>query len=87
MGRSTFEARVLGSLHRKRKLEYGWRLLETLLTFSREQIVDFSSYEVHLKRFINSIPENGPIVDLQPLFARLSLDTSTAFLFENPSNA
>ncbi|MCJ1311316.1 hypothetical protein MMC25_004987 [Agyrium rufum] len=49
--------------------------------FARAQIADLSAYEVHLQRFMNLIPKDGSTVDLQPLFAKLALDSSTEFLF------
>lgn len=52
-------------------------------TFTRTQIADLhlSAFEAHVQRLIQSIPEDGVTVDLQPLFARLALDSSTEFLF------
>lgn len=50
-------------------------------TFARAQIANLSSLEDHLSRLIDLIPRDGSTVDLQPLFARLALDTSTEFLF------
>lgn len=50
-------------------------------TFARAQIANLSSLEGHVSRLIDLIPKDGSTVDLQPLFARLALDTSTEFLF------
>jgi cytochrome P450 len=49
-------------------------------TFARTQISDLSSLEIHVSRLIDLIPKDGSTVDLQPLFARLALDSSTEFL-------
>ena len=49
--------------------------------FSRTQIADYSSFEIHVARLIDRIPKNGSTVDLQPLFAKLALDSSSEFLF------
>ncbi len=50
-------------------------------TFSRLQIANLSAYSVHVDRLIDLIPKDGSNVDLQPLFARLALDSCTEFLF------
>lgn len=52
-------------------------------TFARAQIADLhlGTYAAHVRRLIGSIPKDGSTVDLQPLFARLALDSSTEFLF------
>ncbi|KAL8925531.1 MAG: hypothetical protein Q9208_003422 [Pyrenodesmia sp. 3 TL-2023] len=50
-------------------------------TFARSQIADLSAYDVLVEQLIDLIPKDGSGVDLQPLFARLALDSSTAFLF------
>lgn len=48
--------------------------------FSREQVSDLESLEVHIQRLISCIEEAGESVDLQPLFYRLTLDSATEFL-------
>ncbi|MCJ1386707.1 hypothetical protein MMC17_009833 [Xylographa soralifera] len=60
-----------------------WKHSRALIqpTFSKEQIADLASYDVHVQRFLDLIPRNGSTVDLQPLFALLALDASTEFLF------
>ena len=52
-------------------------------TFARTQIADLhlAVFETHISRLLDLIPKDGSIVDLQPLFARLGLDSSTEFLF------
>ncbi|KAL8911653.1 MAG: hypothetical protein Q9171_003213 [Xanthocarpia ochracea] len=52
-------------------------------TFTRTQIADMHlpGFETHVQRLIHLIPRDGSTVDLQPLFARLALDSSTEFLF------
>ena len=49
--------------------------------FSRTQYADYSAFETHVARLIDLIPKDGSTVDLQPLFARLALDSSSEFLF------
>ena len=50
-------------------------------TFSKAQITDFSAFDVHVNRLLDLVPIDGTTVDLQPLFTRLALDSSTDFLF------
>lgn len=52
-------------------------------TFARTQIADLhlDDFGVHVERLIDLIPKDGSTFDLQPLFARLALDSSTEFLF------
>lgn len=52
-------------------------------TFAKTQIADLhlSAFEAHVQRLIQSIPRDGTTVDLQPLFARMALDSSTEFIF------
>lgn len=38
-------------------------------------------FEQHVTRLLDLIPEDGSTVDLQPLFDRLALDTSSEILF------
>ncbi len=62
-----------------------WKHSRSLIkpTFARTQIADLHlvAYAVHVQRFLDLIPRNGSTVDLQPLFGRLALDSSTEFLF------
>jgi cytochrome P450 len=55
-------------------------------TFARTQISDLSALNVHVDRLIRLIPTDGSTVDLQPLFGRLALDSSTEFLFGESVN-
>ena len=50
-------------------------------TFARAQISDFTALEVHVSRLLDLIPTDGSTVNLQPLFRRFGIDTSTEFLF------
>ena len=43
--------------------------------FRREQISDSGSFDIHVRRLLGLLPEDGSMVDLQPLFA---------FFLENP---
>ena len=49
--------------------------------FLKPQSKDLVAFETHMARLINLIPRDGSTVDLQPLFARLALDTSSEMLF------
>lgn len=57
--------------------------------FTRAQIADIhlSAFDTHVNRLIDMIPADQSIVDLQPLFARLALDSSTEFLFGESVNS
>ena len=52
-------------------------------TFTRAQIADLhlTAYSAHVNKLIDLLPKDGSTVDLQPLFSRLALDSSTEFLF------
>ncbi|KAI4122338.1 MAG: hypothetical protein LQ338_005877 [Usnochroma carphineum] len=50
-------------------------------TFARSQVANLAAYDVLVERLIKLIPKDGIDTDLQPLFARLALDSSTTFLF------
>ncbi|KAH8808830.1 putative cytochrome P450 alkane hydroxylase [Xylogone sp. PMI_703] len=47
--------------------------------FTRAQVADLDTFEKHIQVLISKIPE-GETVDLQPLFFRLALDSSSEFL-------
>ena len=49
--------------------------------FSQQQYQDLSIFREHVDNLIARLPRNGEIVDLQPLFFRFTLDTTSAFLF------
>jgi cytochrome P450 len=50
-------------------------------TFSKANIENETAYSMHLENFIKLLPTDGSTVDLQPLFGRLDLDSSTEFIF------
>ncbi|MCJ1283332.1 hypothetical protein MMC26_002660 [Xylographa opegraphella] len=50
-------------------------------TFVRSQIGDVALLEKHVGHLVQAIPRDGSMVDLQPLFFRLTLDTASEFLF------
>lgn len=50
-------------------------------TFSKAHIESEAAYNVHVENLIKLIPTDGSTVDLQPLFGRLDLDSSTEFIF------
>ena len=49
-------------------------------SFSRKALEDLSIYSEHFDRFMHHVPRDGRVVDLQDLFFRLTLDSSTAHL-------
>ncbi|MCJ1479378.1 hypothetical protein MMC13_008063 [Lambiella insularis] len=59
-----------------------WKHSRELLRpqFSLQQYRDLDTFEEHVDNLIACIPNDKPI-DLQPLFFRFTLDTTTAFLF------
>ena len=58
-------------------------------TFARAQIADLhlTTYSSHVSKLISLLPKDGSTVNLQPLFSRLALDSSTDFLFGEPVGA
>jgi cytochrome P450 len=50
-------------------------------TFSKAHIENEDAYDLHVQKLIKLLPTDGSIVDLQPLFERLDLDSSTEFIF------
>lgn len=60
----------------------GWEHSRALLRpqFSRDQVGDLESLEIHVQRLIDCIEKSGDVVDLQPLFYGLTLDSATEFL-------
>ncbi|KAI9761985.1 MAG: hypothetical protein M1840_001514 [Geoglossum simile] len=60
-----------------------WKHSRELLRpqFSHKQYQDLEVFREHVDNLISNIPANGGVVDLQPLFFRFTLDTTTAFLF------
>ena len=49
--------------------------------FARQQYQDLDIFKEHVDNLIACIPSDGKPVDLQPLFFRFTLDTTSAFLF------
>jgi cytochrome P450 len=60
-----------------------WKHSRELLRpqFSRQQYRGLDVFRQHVDNLISCIPDNGDPVDLQPLFFRFTLDTTTDFLF------
>ncbi|KAI9655175.1 MAG: hypothetical protein M1821_005658 [Bathelium mastoideum] len=56
-------------------------------TFTRAKFANFKSLEQHVTLMIDHIPKDGSTVDLQPLFKRLFLDTSSEFIFGKSINS
>jgi cytochrome P450 len=60
-----------------------WKRSRELLKpqFARSLYRDLNVFDAHIDNFIQCVPSNGGVIDLQPLFFRFTLDTTTAFLF------
>lgn len=55
--------------------------------FARQQYHNLEIFQVHIDNLLNRISENSERVDLQSLFFRLTLDTTTEYLFGNSINS
>lgn len=53
--------------------------------FTRSQVGDLETFDAHIGKLIERIP-SGEMVDLQPLFYMLTMDSATDFLFGTSSN-
>ena len=60
-----------------------WKHSRELLRpeFAHKQYEKLEVFREAIDDLLDAIPDGGGIVDLQPLFFRLTLDTTTAFLF------
>jgi cytochrome P450 len=60
-----------------------WEASRALLrpSFTRSQVGDLDTYEIHISNLIAKIPKDGSTVDLQTLFFMLTMDSATDFLF------
>jgi hypothetical protein len=65
-----------------------WEASRALLrpSFTRSQVGDIATFEVHMKKLLARIPRDGSTVDLQDLFFELTLDSATEFLFGHSTN-
>lgn len=59
-----------------------WKTHRKLMqpSFSRKALEDLSIYSVHFNQLVRHLPRDHSVVDLQDLFFRLTLDSSTAHL-------
>jgi cytochrome P450 len=60
-----------------------WKRQRTIMkpSFHHKRIGEFEMYEEHMHRLIANIPHDGRPIDLQELFFKFTIDTSTAHLF------
>ncbi|CAJ0553157.1 Ff.00g116690.m01.CDS01 [Fusarium sp. VM40] len=60
-----------------------WQHSRALLrpSFNREQVANLDMIEEHVSHLLHLIPSGGETVDLQELFYRFTMDSSTEFLF------
>jgi cytochrome P450 len=69
-----------------------WERARTILRpqFTRDQVGDLNMEERHVKNLLHAISsksgDQSEIVDLQPLFFRLSMDSASEFLFGQSTN-
>jgi cytochrome P450 len=49
--------------------------------FNRNQVADLEAFEKHIQTLFASLPRDGSTVDLQDLFFKFTIDSSTEFLF------
>ncbi len=54
--------------------------------FTRSQVADLATFEIHVDELIKNLPRNGATVDLQELFFQLTMDSATEFLFGESTN-
>jgi cytochrome P450 len=68
---------------------HAWKRSRQLLNpvFTRAQVSELSSFEVHVGTMISRIPRDGSMVDMQPLCKMLFLDNSTEFIFGKSANS
>jgi cytochrome P450 len=66
-----------------------WQKSRKLLrpSFEHSQLEDVGHLERQTQRFIDSIPKDGSVVDLQPLFYTFSLNTAADFLLGDAHGA
>ncbi|PGH16458.1 hypothetical protein AJ79_01789 [Helicocarpus griseus UAMH5409] len=66
-----------------------WKHSRELLRpqFTRQQYQGLDIFRSHVDNLLLHIPDDGRSVDLQPLFFRLTLDTTTEFLFGKSVNS
>ncbi|PVH94786.1 cytochrome P450 [Periconia macrospinosa] len=62
-----------------RRWEHSRALLRP--AFSRKEISDLPSLEVHVQKLLDKIPRDGSTVNLRPLFTRMALDAASEMLF------
>jgi cytochrome P450 len=65
-----------------------WKTHRKLMmpSFNKKALEDLSIYADHFDRFLGHLPKDGEVVDLQDLFFRLTMDSSTAHLLGCSSN-
>lgn len=66
-----------------------WRHSRKMLQpqFGRQQYNDLKIFQVHIDRLLDRISENSQHIDLQSLFFRFTLDTTTEYLFGRSINS
>ncbi|KAH6713006.1 cytochrome P450 [Leptodontidium sp. MPI-SDFR-AT-0119] len=66
-----------------------WKHSRALLRpqLSKKRYNDLNIFKAHVDNMMKCLPANGGKVDLQPLFFRLTMDASTAFLFGKSVNS
>lgn len=55
--------------------------------FTRQQVADLDTFESHIQDLISQVPSDSSTFDLCSLFFKLTLDSSTEFLFGESTNS
>lgn len=60
-----------------------WKQLRATLTpvFARAEFADLAALDEQILTLLNVLPKYGSLVDLQPVFDRIALNSSTDYLF------
>ncbi|TAQ83964.1 hypothetical protein B7494_g7712 [Chlorociboria aeruginascens] len=56
-------------------------------SFTKSQVADLDTFEIHIQHLISKIPLDDSTVDLSPLFFQLTFDSATEFLFGSSVNS
>ena len=66
-----------------------WRFHRNLIkpSFGRSRLGDLTEFEEHTLRLLRHLPPSGTAIDLQELFLKFTLDTSTKHLFGTSSGS
>ena len=80
----TFPSKILGGFSTRQEKLTPKALLRP--NFARDQFDDLTIFERHVGRLIDKLQSHASMVDLQPLFFQLTLDTSSELVFGESVN-